>query len=86
MERLDAMLEKLRDKAVIKLHTGDNTSMTKEDIPDSFIDENGFIHLLHYNNSRLKSSISTPACFKIDKSVPFFNSLWRGTENTLQSF
>ena len=44
VERFDAMLEYLRDEAIIQLHAGDNTSMTKEDILDSFIDENGFIH------------------------------------------
>jgi len=38
------MLVKLMDEAVIQLHAGDNTTMTKEDIRDSFIDDNGFIH------------------------------------------
>jgi len=44
VERFDSMLVKLMDEAVIQLHAGDNTTMTKEDIRDSFIDDNGFIH------------------------------------------
>ena len=44
-EKFDTMLVKLRDEAVIQLHAGDNTSMKKDEIQDSFIDDNGFLHI-----------------------------------------
>lgn len=44
-ERFDLLLETLRDAAVIQLHAGDVISMTDDQVKDSFLDDNGFLHL-----------------------------------------
>ena len=44
-ERFDTTLEKLRDEAIIQLHGGDIQTMKKDEIDDSYIDDNGFLHI-----------------------------------------
>ena len=41
-EIFDGMLRSLRDERVIDLHTLDASTMTTDDVGDSFVDENGF--------------------------------------------
>ncbi|MBI5724651.1 MAG: hypothetical protein HZA50_11880 [Planctomycetes bacterium] len=41
-ERFDRMIETLRDEGVIQLHAGDITTMSKEEVEKSFVDENNF--------------------------------------------
>lgn len=41
----DEMLERLRDQGTIQLHGGDNASMSEDQVRDSYIDDNGFLHL-----------------------------------------
>ena len=41
-EVFDDMLRRLRDDDVVQLHAGDVTLMTRDEVQDSFVDENGF--------------------------------------------
>lgn len=43
--RFDAMLETLRDEGVIQMHGGDVSTMSEQDVRDSYMDENNFLHL-----------------------------------------
>lgn len=38
----DGMLRELRDREIISLRTGDASTMTEDEVRDSFVDENGF--------------------------------------------
>ena len=42
-EVFDDMLRRLNDEEVIQLHAGDVSLMTREQVEDSFVDENGFM-------------------------------------------
>ncbi len=43
--RFDAMLEALRDEGILQLHGGDVATMSEQDVRDSYMDENNFLHL-----------------------------------------
>ena len=42
-EVFDDMLRRLRNEEVVQLHAGDVSLMTREQVEDSFVDENGFM-------------------------------------------